>query len=129
VGRTCHPASMLLRSEPLKEPERTQSWERLKPLDSRIPHVDGGLGAVHRLLRRRRVRDRVLHRMMQIHYYHTYTSKETDAIYYCISCVQWIHSTAQFTTSALTSLSLAHSLTYLCTCYRTNLLLHVLLRL
>lgn len=25
---------MLLRSEPLKEPERTQSWERLKPLDS-----------------------------------------------------------------------------------------------
>ena len=33
-GWTCHPASMLLRSEPLKEPDRIQSWERLKPLDS-----------------------------------------------------------------------------------------------
>jgi 23S rRNA G2445 N2-methylase RlmL len=111
-----------------EDPELGEA-EAVGLLDGRIPHVDGGLGAVHRLLRRRRVRDRVLHRMMQIHYYHTYTSKETDAIYYCISCVQWIHSTAQFTTSALTSLSLAHSLTYLCTCYRTNLLLHVLLRL
>nr|ACN36618.1 unknown [Zea mays] len=42
-----------------EDPELGEA-EAVGLLDGRIPHVDGGLGAVHRLLRRRRVRDRVL---------------------------------------------------------------------
>lgn len=36
VRGTCQPASMLLRSEPSKEPERTQIWDRLNSLTTSI---------------------------------------------------------------------------------------------
>lgn len=63
-----------------EDPELGEA-EAVGLLDGRIPHVDGGLGAVHRLLRRRRVRDRVLHRMMQyVMYVRTPAKRQTRSI-------------------------------------------------